>query len=313
MNFNSRIYVAGHTGMVGSAIIRALEAQGCSHIIKASSSSVDLRNQHQVQHFFNTHKPEYVFLAAAKVGGIHANNTLRADFLYDNLMIQSNVIHEAYRNNVKKLLFLGSSCIYPKQAPQPLREEYLLTAALEPTNEPYALAKIAGIKLCENYRLQYGCDFISVMPANLYGPNDTYHLQHAHVLPTLIRKCHEAKIKQQNTIELWGSGTPMREFLHVDDLAQACLFLMQQYSNVQHINVGTGIEISIAELAQTVANIVGYTGSFYYNSNMPDGTMRKVMDSSKLQSLGWHAQISLSEGIKNVYEQYIKGEAVKAM
>ena len=207
MNFNSRIYVAGHTGMVGSAIIRALEAQGCSHIIKASSSSVDLRNQHQVQHLFNTHKPEYVFLAAAKVGGIHANNTLRADFLYDNLMIQSNVIHEAYRNNVKKLLFLGSSCIYPKQAPQPLREEYLLTAALEPTNEPYALAKIAGIKLCENYRLQYGCDFISVMPANLYGPNDTYHLQHAHVLPTLIRKCHEAKIKQQNTIELWGSGT----------------------------------------------------------------------------------------------------------
>lgn len=313
MNFDSRIYVAGHTGMVGSAIIRALEAHGYSHIIKASSKRLDLRHQHQVQHFFNTHKPEYVFLAAAKVGGIHANNTLRADFLYDNLMIQSNVIHEAYCNDVKKLLFLGSSCIYPKQAPQPLREEYLLTSALEPTNEPYALAKIAGIKLCENYRIQYGCDFISVMPANLYGPNDTYHLQHAHVLPTLIRKCHEAKINRHNTIELWGSGTPRREFLHVDDLAQACLFLMQQYSNVQHINVGTGKEISIAELAQTVAHIVGYTGTFYYNSNMPDGTMRKVMDISKIQSLGWRAQISLTEGIKNVYDQYIKGEAVKAM
>lgn len=313
MTINSRIYVAGHTGMVGSALVRALEAQGYKHIIKVPSSSLDLRNQQQVQHFFESQKPEFVFLAAARVGGIHANNTMRADFLYDNVMIEANVIHEAYKHHVKKLLFLGSSCIYPKTAPQPLREDSLLTSALEPTNEPYALAKIAGIKLCENYRKQYGCDFISVMPANLYGPNDTYHLQHAHVLPTLIRKCHEAKVNRQNAIELWGSGKPMREFLHVDDLAEACLFLMQHYSEETHINVGTGQEISIAELAQTIANIVGYSGTFYYNPKMPDGTMRKVMDISKLRKLGWCAKISLTEGIKNVYAQYVKGEAVKAM
>ena len=247
------------------------------------------------------------------VGGIHANNTQRAEFLYDNLMIESLVIHQAYLSKVKKLLFLGSSCIYPKEAPQPLREEYLLSAPLEATNEPYALAKIAGIKLCENYRRQYGCDFISVMPSNLYGPNDSYHLENAHVLPTLIRKCHEAKIKQQSNIELWGTGKPKREFLHVNDLARACVFLMKTYSDYQHINVGTGTEISIAELAQGIAEVVGYNGTFTFNSNMPDGTFRKVLDVSKINRLGWKAEIKLFEGIREVYQHYAQGRFVKSM
>lgn len=303
MEKEAKIYVAGHRGMVGSAIIRKLQSLGHTNIITKSSAELDLRNQQQVNDFFAAEKPAYVFLAAAKVGGIHANNTYRAAFIYDNLMIEANVIEAAYRNNVKKLLFLGSSCIYPKLAPQPLKEESLLTGLLEYTNEPYAIAKIAGIKLCENYRLQYGCDFISVMPTNLYGPNDNYDLNNSHVLPALLRKIITAKKVNAPAVEIWGTGTPKREFLHVDDLAEACLFLMENYSEKELINIGTGEDIAIIDLAKLIKDIVGYEGEIKTNPAMPDGTPRKLMDVSKINRLGWKAAISLPEGIRMVYEE----------
>ncbi len=292
--------------MVGSAILRKLKQEGFTNFVLRSSKELDLKNQSDVYNFFKTQQPEYVFLAAAKVGGIQANNTYRADFLYDNLMIQNNVIHSAYLFKVKKLLFLGSSCIYPKLAPQPLKEDYLLTGELEYTNEPYAIAKIAGIKLCENYRRQYGCDFISVMPTNLYGPNDNYDLKNSHVLPALLRKFHEAKQNNDTFVEVWGSGTPKREFLHVDDLADACYFLMKNYSEREFLNIGTGTDISIKELAEMIQKIVGYTGSIKWNTNKPDGTPRKLLDVSKLSSFGWNYTIGLEEGIKQVYNQKFK-------
>ncbi len=302
MEKNARIYVAGHRGMVGSAIVRKLEAEGYTHIIKRTHKELDLTDHQAVARFFEEQNPEYVFLAAAKVGGIQANNVYRADFIYQNLMIEANVIHEAYRSGVKKLMFLGSSCIYPKMAPQPLKEDYLLTGTLEYTNEPYAIAKIAGIKLCESYRLQYGCDFISVMPTNLYGPNDNYDLNNSHVLPALIRKFHEAKVEGKQSVEIWGTGSPMREFLHSDDLADACLFLMRNYSDLQFVNVGTGTDISIKDLALLVKETVGFEGELTWNTSKPDGTPRKLMDVSKLTGLGWTAKIGLEEGIKSVYE-----------
>lgn len=305
LNKNDKIYVAGHRGMVGSAIIRKLQAEGYHNIVTRSSRELDLRNQQGVKDFFAKEKPDYVFLAAAKVGGILANNNYRADFLYDNLMIQSNVIHAAYKENVNKLLFLGSSCIYPKLAPQPLKESYLLTGLLEPTNEPYAIAKIAGIKMCDAYRDQYGSHFISVMPTNLYGPNDNYDLNSSHVLPALIRKFHEAKIKGLNKVVLWGSGTPRREFIHVDDLADACYFLMQQYDEPGFINIGVGEDITIKELALMIKDIVGYEGRIEHDLTKPDGTPRKWMDISKLQSLGWKARIGLKDGISEVYRSFI--------
>lgn len=289
--------------MVGSAIVRKLESSGFNNILTRTSSELDLRDQQQVQQFFAIEKPEYVFLAAAKVGGINANNIFRADFLYDNLMIEANIIDAAYRNKVKKLLFLGSSCIYPKLAPQPLKEASLLTGPLEFTNEPYAIAKIAGIKLCENYRLQYGCDFISVMPTNLYGPNDNYDLSNSHVLPALLRKIITAKKRNELQVEIWGSGTPRREFLHVDDLAAACLFLMNNYSSIEFLNVGVGEDITILELAQLIKKIVGYNGDIVTNTSMPDGTPRKLMDVSRINALGWKASIPLEEGIRSVYEE----------
>ncbi len=303
MEKQSKIYVAGHRGMVGSAIVRKLNEKGFDNIITRTSSELDLRNQQQAQSFFKEQQPEYVFLAAAKVGGINANNIYRAEFIYDNLMIEANVIDAAYRNKVKKLLFLGSSCIYPKLAPQPLKEDSLLTGLLEYTNEPYAIAKIAGIKLCENYRLQYGCDFISAMPTNLYGPNDNYDLNSSHVLPALLRKIISAKKANATHIEIWGTGTPKREFLHVDDLAAACLHLMLNYSEQEFVNIGTGEDISILDLAQLIKNIVGYNGDIKTNPAMPDGTPRKLMDVSKINSFGWKASISLEEGIKKVYEE----------
>jgi len=290
--------------MVGSAIHRKLEAEGYTHFVFRVSSELDLRNQEAVKAFFAEERPDYVFLAAAKVGGIHANNVYRAEFLYDNLMIQNNVIHQSYRHGVKKLLFLGSSCIYPKLAPQPLKEEYLLTGVLEPTNEPYAIAKIAGIKMCEAYRSQYGCNYISVMPTNLYGPNDNYDLHNSHVLPALIRKFHEAKVNGAPSVEVWGSGTPQREFLHADDLADACYFLMLHYSQPELINIGTGEDLSIRELAESVKATVGYEGSISWNTSKPDGTPRKLMDVSKLHSLGWRHRITLEEGLRMVYEEY---------
>jgi GDP-L-fucose synthase len=299
---NSKIYIAGHRGMVGSAILRKLQKEGFANLLISASSEMDLRNQQQVADFFETEKPEYVFLAAAKVGGIMANNTYRADFLYDNLMIQNNVIHESYRNGIKKLLFLGSSCIYPKLAPQPLKEEYLLTGLLETTNEPYAIAKIAGIKLCDAYRDQYGCNFISVMPTNLYGPNDHYDLQTSHVLPAMIRKFHEAKTNNNPSVTLWGTGTPLREFLHTDDLADACYYLMQNYNERGLINIGVGEDFSIQHLAEIVKNIVGYHGETVWDNSKPDGTPRKLLDIEKLSKLGWKATIGLKEGIKKVYE-----------
>jgi len=299
----NKIYIAGHRGMVGSAIERKLQSSGFNNILTRSSTQLDLRNQKQVQEFFATEQPEYVFLAAAKVGGINANNTFRADFLYDNLMIEANIIDAAYRNKVKKSLFLGSSCIYPKLAPQPLKEESLLTGPLEFTNEPYAIAKIAGIKLCENYRLQYGCNFISVMPTNLYGPNDNYDLNNSHVLPALMRKIITAKKKHEPEVEIWGTGTPRREFLHVDDLAEACLFLMNNYSDAQFLNIGVGEDITILELAQLIRKVVGYEGRITTNIAMPDGTPRKLMDVSRINALGWKASIPLEEGIKKVYEE----------
>jgi GDP-L-fucose synthase len=303
MNKKSKIYIAGHRGMVGSAILRVLQAQGYSNFVLRTSSELDLTNQKDVSDFFSKEKPEYIFLAAAKVGGIVANNTYRADFLYENLVIQSNVIHHAYLNCVQKLLFLGSSCIYPKMAPQPLKEEYLLTGLLEPTNEPYAIAKIAGIKMCDAYRAQYGCNFISVMPTNLYGPNDNYDLNNSHVLPALLRKFISAKREGSDTVSIWGTGTPLREFLHADDLAAACLFLMDEYNESGIVNIGVGEEISILDLAKLVKKIVGFEGGIELETNKPDGTPRKLMDVTKLTNLGWKPSISLELGINKVYEE----------
>ena len=303
MNKQDKIYIAGHRGMVGSAILRALQAQGYSNFLLRTSGELDLRNQQAVADFFAIEKPDYVFLAAAKVGGIIANNTFRADFIYENLMIQSNVIHQAYVNGVKKLMFLGSSCIYPKLAPQPLKEEYLLTGLLEPTNEPYAIAKIAGIKMCDGYRDQYGCNFISVMPTNLYGPNDNYDLNNSHVLPALLRKFIMAKRKGEASVTIWGTGSPLREFLHADDLAEACLFLMENYNDVGLVNIGIGTDISILDLALLVKKIVGFEGTVLTDPSKPDGTPRKLMDVSKLNGLGWKAKITLENGIRKVFEE----------
>ncbi len=296
----SKIFVAGHRGMVGSAIVRKLQSKGYNNLILKTSSEVDLCNQAAVEKFFADEKPEYVFLAAAKVGGILANSTYRADFLYENLMIESNVIHQSYVHDVKKLLFLGSSCIYPKMAPQPLKEEYLLSGYLEETNEPYAIAKIAGIKLCENYRRQYGCNFISAMPTNLYGPNDNYDLQNSHVIPALIKKFVEAKKNKSSYVEIWGTGTPLREFLHVDDLADACFFLMKNYSELEFINVGVGEEITIKNLAMMIKEIVGFDGEVEFDNSKPDGTPRKLMDGEKLYKLGWRHQINFKDGLREV-------------
>lgn len=303
MDKNSKIYIAGHKGMVGSALLRKLQQQGYSNFVLRTSGELDLRNQGAVAQFFAEERPEYVFLAAAKVGGIVANNTYRAEFLYENLMIESNVIHQAYVHGVQKLMFLGSSCIYPKLAPQPLKEEYLLTGPLEYTNEPYAIAKIAGIKMCDAYRDQYGCNFISVMPTNLFGPNDNYDLTSSHVLPALLRKFHEAKEKGDNAVVVWGSGTPRREFLHADDLADACVFLMQTYNEAGLVNIGVGEDISIKELAFLIKDITGFEGSVVFDTSKPDGTPRKLMDVSKLHSLGWKASITLKEGIEKVYQE----------
>ena len=301
MNKQDKIYIAGHRGMVGSAILRALKSQGYTNFLLRTSDELDLRNQEAVAVFFSQQKPDYVFLAAAKVGGIVANNTFRADFIYENLMIQNNVIHQAYVSNVKKLMFLGSSCIYPKMAPQPLKEDYLLTGLLEPTNEPYAIAKIAGIKMCDGYRDQYGCNFISVMPTNLYGPNDNYDLNNSHVLPAMLRKFISAKRNEDSSVIIWGTGSPKREFLHADDLADACLYLMSNYSDAGLVNIGIGDDISILELAYLVKKIVGFEGEILKDTTKPDGTPRKLMDVSKLGELGWKAKINLEEGIKKVY------------
>ena len=306
MEQSSKIYVAGHRGMVGSAIVRKLQAEGYTNLIFKTSSELDLRNQSAVEHFFSVEQPEYVFLAAAKVGGILANNTYRADFLYENLMIESNVIHQSYIHQVKKLLFLGSSCIYPKLAPQPLKEEYLLSGYLEETNEPYAIAKIAGIKLCENYRRQYGCDFISAMPTNLYGPNDNYDLQNSHVIPALIKKFTYAKTNNHPSVEVWGTGTPKREFLHVDDLGDACYFLMMKYSDLEFVNIGTGVDLTIKELAELIAKVVNYPGEIVWDRTKPDGTPRKLMNVQKMSNLGWQYKIELTEGIKSVLEREFK-------
>jgi GDP-L-fucose synthase len=303
MNKQDKIYIAGHRGMVGSAILRALEAQDYSNFVLRTSSELDLRNQQAVADFFAQEKPDYVFLAAAKVGGIVANNTYKADFIYENLMIQNNVIHQAYVNKVKKLMFLGSSCIYPKLAPQPLKEDYLLTGVLEPTNEPYAIAKIAGIKMCDAYRDQYGCDFISVMPTNLYGPNDNYDLTTSHVLPAMLRKFITAKRNGDKSVTIWGSGSPKREFLYADDLAQACLFLMENYNESGLVNIGIGEDISILDLARLVKKTVGFVGEILTDTTKPDGTPRKLMDVSKLNGLGWKAKITLEEGIQKVYDE----------
>jgi GDP-L-fucose synthase len=304
MNRNAKIYVAGHSGMVGSSIFRKLKKEGFNNIVTRELEELDLRNQNAVASFFDQEKPEYVFLAAAKVGGIQANNTYRAEFLYENLMIQNNVIHQSSVHQVKKLLFLGSSCIYPKFAPQPLKEEYLLTGELEPTNEPYAIAKIAGIKMCDAYRDQYGCNFISAMPTNLYGPNDNYDLKNSHVLPALIRKFHEAKVNNANYVVVWGTGKPKREFMHVDDLAEACYFLMESYNEPGFINIGVGEDISIHDLAKLIQEITGYQGGLKFDTTKPDGTPRKLIDISKLEKTGFKAKISLKDGITKVYQGY---------
>jgi GDP-L-fucose synthase len=306
MNKQDKIYVAGHRGMVGSAIVRKLQAEGHTNIVVRTSKELDLKEQQAVRGFFAQEKPAYVYLAAAKVGGIHANNVYRAQFLYENLMIESNIIHAAHENGVKKLLFLGSSCIYPKMAPQPLKEESLLTGPLEQTNEPYAIAKIAGIKLAESYRRQYGCNYISAMPTNLYGPNDNYDLNNSHVLPALIRKFHTAKVTGAPSVEVWGTGSPMREFLHVDDLADACYFLMGHYDEELFLNIGTGEDLTIKALAEMIKDIVGYTGELRWNTEKPDGTPRKLMDVSRLHSLGWKHRIGLREGITAVYAEFAK-------
>ncbi len=309
MEKNAKVYVAGHRGMVGSAIYRKLQKEGFTNLVTRTSDELDLRNQQAVADFFLAEKPDYVFLAAAKVGGIMANNIYRADFMYENLSIQNNVIHQSYVNGVKKLMFLGSSCIYPKLAPQPLKEEYLLTGLLEETNEPYAIAKIAGIKMCDAYRAQYGCDFISAMPTNLYGYNDNYHPQNSHVLPALIRKFDEAKRNGDANVIIWGSGTPMREFLFADDLAAACFFLMQNYSEPHLINVGTGEDLTIKDLALLIQKVVGFEGELQFDSSKPDGTPRKLMDVSKLHALGWKHQIELEEGLKLAYQDYLSKRA----
>jgi GDP-L-fucose synthase len=304
MGPDSRIYVAGHRGMVGSAIVRALQSRGHRNIIVRGSSEVDLRNQEAVHRFMSEQRPEYVFLAAAKVGGILANERYRAEFIYDNIMIQSNVIHASHLIGVRKLMFLGSSCIYPKLAPQPLTEDSLLTGPLEPTNEPYAIAKIAGIKMCDAYRSQYGCNFISVMPTNLYGPNDNYDLENSHVLPAMIRKFHEAKLSGALSVTIWGTGKPRREFLHADDLAEACVFLMEHYNEAGLINIGTGEDVEIGELAKMVARVVGYGGEILHDLSKPDGTPRKLMDVTKLHNFGWRHRIALEDGIRSVYAAY---------
>jgi GDP-L-fucose synthase len=304
MEKSAKIYIAGHRGMVGSGIWRLLESQGYSNLIGRSSKELDLRNQSAVAAFFEEERPEYVFLAAAKVGGIVANNTYRAEFLNDNLLIQNNIIHQSYLAKVKKLMFLGSSCIYPKLAPQPLREDYLLTGTLEPTNEPYAIAKIAGIKMCEAYRDQYGCDFISAMPTNLYGTNDNYHPQNSHVIPGLIRKFVDAKSNNSSKVEIWGTGTPLREFMHVDDLASATVFLMKNYEGKEHVNVGTGQEVSIKELAFLIKSIVGFEGELVFDSTKPDGTPRKLLDTTKLQALGWKCALDLREGLEKTVKEF---------
>ena len=305
MEKQAKVYIAGHKGMVGSAIHRKLTAEGYTNIITRTSGELDLRSQQQVTDFFAAERPDYVFLAAAKVGGIVANNTYRAEFLYDNLQIQNNIIHQSYVNGVKKLMFLGSSCIYPKMAPQPLKEDYLLTGLLEPTNEPYAIAKIAGIKMCDAYRAQYGCNFISVMPTNLYGYNDNYHPQNSHVLPALIRRFHEAKVNGVPDVTIWGTGAPMREFLFADDLAEACYYLMQNYDEEGLVNIGTGKDITIKDLAFLIKKIIGYEGEVKFDISKPDGTPRKLMDVSKLHSKGWKHKIELEEGIELAYQDFL--------
>jgi GDP-L-fucose synthase len=303
---SAKIYIAGHRGMVGSAIHRKLVKEGFDNFILRTSSELDLRNQSDVRAFFEAERPEYIFLAAAKVGGIMANNIYRAEFLHDNLLIQNNIIDSAYRTEAKKLMFLGSSCIYPKLAPQPLQESSLLTGLLEPTNEPYAIAKIAGIKMCEAYRAQYGCNFISVMPTNLYGPNDNYDLNNSHVLPAMIRKFHEAKEENKPFVELWGTGSPLREFLHADDLADACYFLMQNYNEPEFLNIGVGDDVTIKNLAEMIRNVTGYEGQIHWNTDKPDGTPRKLMDVGKLHELGWKHSIELADGIKLTYQDFLQ-------
>jgi GDP-L-fucose synthase len=305
MNTNDKIYIAGHRGMVGSAIVRKLEKEGYANLLTKTSAELDLRDQQAVNKFFEKEKPDYVFLAAARVGGIMANNTYRAEFLYDNLMIEANIIHASYINKAKKLLFLGSSCIYPKMAPQPLKEEYLLSGFLEPTNEPYAVAKITGIKFCEYYREQYGCNYISAMPTNLYGPNDTYDLRNSHVLPALIRKFHAAKTGNEPFVTLWGTGTSKREFLYVDDVTEACFYLMQNYNEKQFVNIGSGEDLTIMELAELIKSIVGYKGEIILDKTKPDGTPRKLLDVSRIHSLGWRHTINLKEGIRKTYENFL--------
>ena len=308
MEKNAKIYVAGHRGMVGSAIVRALKNQGYTNIITRTSKELDLRRQIDVEEFFVKEKPDYVFLAAAKVGGILANNEAPADFMYDNMILEMNVIHEAYKNKVKKLMFLGSSCIYPRMAPQPMKEDCLLTSELEKTNEAYALAKISGLKYCEYLNRQYSTDFISVMPTNLYGPNDNYHPEHSHVLPALIRRFHEAKENNLNEVVIWGTGTPLREFLYVDDLADACVYLMNTYSGNETVNLGTGKELSIKELAELVKKVVGFKGNITFDTTKPDGTPRKLLDVSKLEKLGWKYKTELEDGIKLAYEDFLNND-----
>lgn len=309
MEKSAKIYVAGHNGMVGSAIVRKLVEKGYENIITRNSKELDLRNQQVVADFFAAEQPEYVFLAAAKVGGIIANNTYRADFIYENLAIQNNIIHQSYLTGVKKLLFLGSSCIYPKMAPQPIKEEYLLTGLLEETNEPYAIAKIAGIKMCDAYRAQYGCNFISVMPTNLYGYNDNYHPQNSHVLPAMIRRFHEAKLNHAETVVIWGTGTPRREFLFADDLAEACYYLINNYNEPEPINAGTGVDISIKDLALLVKSIIGFEGKIEFDLTKPDGAPRKLMDVSRLHNAGWKHSINIDEGIKLAYEDFLSKDS----
>ena len=308
MNKSDKIFVAGHRGMVGSAIVRKLKIDGYNNIIVRSSKELDLRNQLHVEDFFQSEKPDYVFLAAAKVGGILANNTYKASFMYDNLSIQNNVIHAAYKNHVKKLLFLGSSCIYPKFADQPISEESLLTSELEPTNEPYAIAKIAGLKMCQFYREQYDCNFISLMPTNLYGPNDNFDLKNSHVLPALLRKFHEAKINKNSSVMLWGTGNPLREFLHVNDLAKACIHFMLSYNEKSPVNIGTGKDISIHDLATEIKKIVGFEGEIIWDKNKPDGTPRKLLDVTKAKQNGWESSITLLDGIRMTYDWYVQNE-----